>query len=224
MASIAATCRGGAICDVGGGANPQLDPVARRESRYVLLDIDPGELAKAPDDVERVTGDIASPGFEAFAQFDLVLSRTVAEHVADPRAFHHNVHSLLAPGGVAVHFFPTLWALPFVANRIFPEALAERLLLKLQPERVSHGTAGKFPALYHWCRGPSPQQLRRLTSVGFTVKRYVGFFGHDYYRRVPWAGPTLNRWEDHKARVLTRHPHPALTSYGLVVLQRPPAG
>lgn len=49
--------------------------------------------------------------------FDVVESQNVAEHVRDPEAMHHNIHAMLKPGGVAIHFFPTLFAVPFIVNR-----------------------------------------------------------------------------------------------------------
>jgi SAM-dependent methyltransferase len=212
-----------AVCDVGGGPNPLLGPeaVAARDLRYVLLDPLAEQLDKAPPGYETAHADAAAPPPELRGAFDLVLSQWVAEHVEDPPAFHAGIRALLRPGGYAVHLFPTLYAIPFVANLLLPErvagALAGARALTPGPTREPEGRHGKFPAHYRWCRGPSARQVRRLEGAGFEVLEYVGFFGHGYYQRL---GP-LARAEARLADFLVRHPVAQLTSAAVVVLRRP---
>jgi 2-polyprenyl-3-methyl-5-hydroxy-6-metoxy-1,4-benzoquinol methylase len=210
---------GASVLDVGAGANPLLDEafVREHEFSYAILDVDRTELAKAPPSFRRIHADIADCDLALEDAFDLVCSMDVAEHLADPETFHRNVFDLLRPGGVAIHFFPTLYALPFVLNRLAPEGLLRPVLLRLQPDRLEHGLHPKFPALYRWSRGPTRRQLRRFTRLGYEIERYVGYFGHGYYTAVP----VLNRLEQAKAALLSSYPVPALTSYALVVLRRP---
>jgi 2-polyprenyl-3-methyl-5-hydroxy-6-metoxy-1,4-benzoquinol methylase len=210
---------GARVLEVGAGANPLLDDAFVREHdlSYAILDIDHRELDKSASRVRRIQADIAAHDFRPHEAFDLVCSMDLAEHVTDPRAFHRNVFALLRPGGVAVHFFPTLYALPFVLNRLAPERLTRPLLLRLQPDRRERGLHPKFPAYYRWCRGPSRLQLRRFAGLGYEVERYVGYFGHGYYTSVGM----LDRLEQAKAALLAGRPVAALTSYALVVLRRP---
>lgn len=208
-----------AICDVGGGARPLVDEEERRGRRYVVIDIDAEELAKCPDDVERVQADVTTPAFRSPGRFELVVSNTVAEHVMDPEAFHRNVLDLLEPGGTVAHFFPTLWALPYVVNRLLPERLTEPVLLRIQPNRAAEGDEGKFRAYYRWCRGPTRRQVRRFQRLGYEIERYHGYFGHGYY----WPVGPMERLEDWKTRRLLEHPVPALTAYAIVVMRRPRA-
>lgn len=202
------------VCDVGGGANPLLpiDFVKANGLDYVVLDISREELDKAPDGYGKFEADACSPEFSAGEPFDLVVSRFVAEHVHRPDLFHRNVHRALVDGGYAVHFFPTLWALPFILNRALPDWFARRLLLRNHPGRAHN----KFRAYYRWCRGPTRRQCGRFERAGFVIEQYVGYFGHSYY---DFVGP-LQAAEDIFARALTQHPAPALTSYALVVLRR----
>lgn len=208
---------GMSVCDVGGGANPLLDRDTRTRLglAYTVADADAAELAKAPDDVDKALVDITA---QALARsFDAVVSRLLAEHVRDPAAMHRNVYAMLRPGGVAIHFFATLYCTPFVVNRLLPQRVSESLVVLLQPHRVRHGRHGKFRAYYRWCRGPTPRQLARLAGTGFELVDYTAGFGHGYYARVP----LLQRVENAKAGLLVRHPVPALTSYAIVVLRRP---
>jgi 2-polyprenyl-3-methyl-5-hydroxy-6-metoxy-1,4-benzoquinol methylase len=207
------------VLDVGAGANPLLDEAFVREHNvsYAILDVDRGELDKAPSSFRRIHADIAAHDLSLDDAFDLVCSMDVAEHLADPEAFHRNVLRLLRPGGVAVHFFPTFYALPFVLNRVVPETVMRRVLLRVQPDRLEDGLHPKFPALYRWCRGPTRRQLHGFARLGYEVERYVGYFGHGYYVGVR----ALDSLERAKAALLSSHPVPALTSYALVVLRRP---
>ncbi len=211
------TAPGMAICEIGGGANPLLSRDERERLRltYTLIDIDATELAKAPDDLHKVALDITSrplPG-----QFDIIVSKHLAEHVTDPEAMHRHIWAMLRPGGIAIHFFPTLYSAPFMLNRLIPERLAERILLYLQPFRAKGGNQRKFPAYYRWCRGPTRHQIRRLVRTGLDVEEYIASFGHAYYVRAS----VLQRLEDAKTRFLLRHPSALLTSYAVVVLRRP---
>lgn len=208
---------GMSVCEVGGGANPLLsrDERDRLNLTYTIVDIDAEELAKAPDDVRKLELDITLRSLHE--RFDLVVSKQVAEHVRHPEPMHRNICAMLAPGGVAIHFFPTLFSAPFVVNRIIPERLAARVLLRLQPYRSISGKHGKFRAYYRWCRGPTRGQVRRLRRSGFEIDEYVAGFGHTYYCR----SPHLQRLEDAKTQLLLRHPVALLTSYAIVVLRRP---
>jgi SAM-dependent methyltransferase len=210
------------VCDLGGGANPilSLDFIAAHGLRYEILDASAEELAKAPAGYATVQADATDPELGGRnGPYDLIASSFTAEHVAEPARFHANVLELLAPGGHAVHVFPTLYEPAFVANLLTPERLTDSLLRGVQPGREPHGPHAKFPAYYRWCRGPTRRQLRRLRAVGFEVVDYVGYFGHGYFKRIR----TLDRLEQRVAATLVRHPLPGLTSYACVVLRRPPA-
>lgn len=207
------------VCEVGGGANPALSPdfVAEHQLDYLLVDVAEEELAKAPSAYARLVADAASPEFEPPGEYDLVFTITVAEHIRRPDVFHRNVLRVLVPGGRAFHFFSTLYALPFLANRLLPERLADGVLRLVQPGREPEGRHAKFAALYRWCRGPTRRQIARFERTGFRVEEYVGYFGHDYYAKLP----PLHRAEERLASLLVRHPVPLLTTYASVVLRKP---
>lgn len=211
------------VLELGGGANPTLplEFIERHGIEYTVLDISPVELAKAPDGYRKVCCDIGAERLEIDGReggYDLVFSKMLAEHVRNGERMHRNVLALLAPGGKAVHYFPTLYAPPFVVNRLIPETLADRLLQWLEPGREKEGNKGKFPAYYSWCRGPTRHQLRRLRDLGYGIDEYIGFFGHNvYYRKIPVVR-TLHR---RLCEWLVNHPLPGLTSSVYVVLSKP---
>jgi hypothetical protein len=208
------------VCDVGGGARPMLalPQVERYGLHYVVTDVSDEQLQRAADGYRREQADIldsAAVGRLArtHGPFDAVVSRWTAEHVRDGERFHHHVFELLRPGGTALHLFPTLYALPFLVNRVLPPALSSGVLFRTCPARHA-----KFRPYYSWCRGPTQGQLARLRGVGFSIERYTGYFGHAFYRHIrPLAAA-----ERAFTGVMVDHPVPALTSFALVVLRRPP--
>lgn len=212
------------FCDVGGGANPIVSArkIERLGLEYVILDDSPRELEKAPASYQTFNASVLDPTgvSKLLAQrgaFDVVTSRWAAEHMPDGRAFHRQVFDMLRPGGAAVHLFPTLYSPVFLLNRMLPGALSSTLLERgSKGGRSEEGRHAKFPSYYSWCRGPSTRQRARLQSVGFTIERYIGFFGHGYYRRVK----PIDRLHRAVTDVLLAHPLASMTSFALVVLRR----
>jgi SAM-dependent methyltransferase len=205
------------ICDLGGGARPLLGLDAVGDREYALMDISASELAKAPAGYETIVADACAPEPPVREHFDLLVTKTLAEHVPDAERFHRNVHAMLRPGGRALHLFPTLYEPAFVLNLLAPEGLSTKLLLKVQPNRTADGDHGKFPARYRWCRGPTRRQLARFTSLGYRVVEYRGYFGHGY---LSPKNP-LGALDYFVGRRLVAHPIPALCSFAIVELERP---
>lgn len=205
------------VCDIGGGANPVLshDYIKEKGLDYTILDLSEHELNKAPGNYNKILANIASPDFSLDDKYDLMFSKMLAEHISDAKQFHKNVHSCLANNGLAVHFFPTLYTLPFTLNYLFPENLADILFnIFATRDRYQHE---KFPAYYHWCRGPSRKQIQKYISLGYDVVEYRGFFGHSgYYRKIK----VLNKIHEIKTKFLLRHPNPTFTSYAYVILKK----
>lgn len=207
------------VCDLGGGADPvlTLEEIAEAGVDYEVLDIAADQLAKTPDGYRTVLADATAPDFaEHHGPYDLVVSTFVCEHIPAPEAFHRGVREALAPGGRAMHVFPTLYEPAFLLNRLVPERLTERVLHRVQPGREPEGTNEKFEAYYRWCRGPSPKAAARLEGAGFEVLEYTGYFGHAYFERLP----ALQHAADRAWAALVRRPVPALTAYAWVLLRR----
>lgn len=206
------------VIEIGGGANPSFttEQVRALGLDYTLLDISAEELAKAPPGYRTICADISSTNLNIDSEHDFAFSHMLAEHVRDGERFHRNVLRLLRPGGYALHFFPTLWAPPFVANRLLPERAADRVLARLIPGRDRYRQA-KFPAYYDWCRGPTRRQIARFERIGYHVEAYDGYYGHpQYYDRLP----ALRKLHLRTSEFLSRHPRPGLTSFATVLLRK----
>lgn len=205
------------LCDVGGGANPVLSLQFINDNQLdcTVLDISSTELEKAPKGYKKLVQDIEAESFVPTDQFDLVVTKMMAEHLRNGRLFHKNIFSMLKPGGVAIHYFPTLYALPFLVNKLIPERLSSFLLDIFLP-RDRH-QLGKFPAYYSWCYGPTSSMLGMFTETGYEIMQYRGFFGNSYYSRIPII-PNLHTFY---TQFLAKHPTPYLTSFAQVVLRKP---
>jgi SAM-dependent methyltransferase len=173
------------------------------------------ELEKAPKGYKKLVQDIEAESFVPKDEFDLVVTKMMAEHLRNGRLFHKNIFSILRPGGVAIHYFPTLYALPFLLNRLLPERLSSFLVDIFVPR--DRYQLGKFPAYYSWCYGPTPSMLGMLTEIGYEIILYKGFFGHTYYTRIP----VLRDLYEFYNQYLLKHPIPYLTSFAQIVLHKP---
>ena len=209
------------VLEIGSGANPtmSIEDVRRRGIQYITSDIDAVELEKADPVFDTYCMDFSQgeiPG-ELLGKFDLIFSRMVNEHVKDGRLYHSNIFRMLAPGGVAVHAFSTLYSFPLVVNYLMPVKLSAALLSFFSP-RDTHQHA-KFPAYYSWSRGPTARSIQGFRDIGYEVISYTGYFGHEYYMH---RSRLLHRLEQIKSKLLlSKAPLPLLCSYAVVILRKP---
>ena len=173
------------ILELGGGRDPsfRLSDLPTNVSSYTVNDIDAAELALAGPEYRKACFDVTG-NVDAFAgKYDVIFSRTLAEHVRDGKRMHRNVLKLLKPGGVALHMAPTLYAPPFVINRIIPEQLSRSILYAFFPHR--RNDRPKFPAYYSWCLGNRQKMERMLSDLGYAQIRVTNFYGHNYFKKIP---------------------------------------
>ena len=209
------------VLEIGSGANPtmNIEEVRRWGIRYITSDIDPTELEKADPVYATYCVDFsqgAIPG-DLLGKFDLIFSRMVNEHVKDGRLYHSNIFRMLAPGGVAVHAFSTLYSLPLLVNYLMPVRLSAALLNFFSPrDTYQHA---KFPAYYSWSRGPTARSIQGFREIGYDVISYNGYFGHEYYMH---RSRLLHRLEQIKSGLLLKKARwPLLCSYAVVILRKP---
>ena len=165
------------VLDVGGGKEPAISPAMKQ--RYGLditgLDVSADELAQAPaGSFDRtVVGDVASVSIPG--TYDLIFSRAVLEHVADPRAAIANLARVLAPGGTMAHFMPCGNAPFAVLNRMLGNETARRLLFSIFPEKQK---GSGFRAFYRDC---TPSRLSRICREhGLELDKVIPYYNSDY--------------------------------------------
>lgn len=165
------------VLDVGGGKHPaiSLETKQRLGLRVVGLDIAETELVQAPTGVYDaiVVGDVATVNIPG--EYDLVFSRTLLEHVADPRAAIANLASVLARGGIMAHVLPCRNAPFAILNRSLGNRTARRLLFAIFPEKQRNSG---FLAYY---RDSTPARLSRICREnGLEVVKSISYYNSDY--------------------------------------------
>lgn len=204
------------ILEIGAGANPTISPefINKHHLNYTISDVDDNELKKALPVYNRMVVDLSKSLPTEYTKFDLVFSRMVGEHILDAKTFHQNVFTILNQDGLSFHCFSTLYAFPFIINKIIPDGLSDFILDKISA-RDKH-FHGKFKVHYDWSRGPSNKMIERFERIGYEIIEYGGYFGHNYYNKFP----LLNKIEEAKSKILLKFPVPFLTAYAHLILKK----
>lgn len=181
------------IYDFGGGKHPTVDAATKAAlgASLVGVDIDPNELARAPEGTydRTIVADLAT--FRGDGQAGLVICRALLEHVADVPGAYRALASTLQPGGRALLFIPSRNAAFARLNLLLPEGLKRWLLFTVFPE--SQRGQG-FPAFYRRCTPREALDLAR--SVGLEVEAchlywYSNYFSFLLPLHVLWRAWTL---------------------------------
>ena len=158
----------GIVVDVGGGrACSFADRLpAKHALTIVAVDVSPEELA-ANNTVDRtLVADVSRDLPFADGEVDLLVSRTLLEHVPDVEGAARAMARVLKPGSQTIHLLPCRYALFAIVARVVPFDLAKRILHTVIPE--SEGVV-EFDVFYD--RG-HPQALQQaFTDAGFREVR-----------------------------------------------------
>jgi hypothetical protein len=203
------------IAELGAGANPFLTQefIQEKGLNYTLIDVDEEELAKGNNDFQKKIIDFSSEDFKPQEKYDLIFSYMTLEHIQYPKQLHQNVFASLNEGGLAVHFFATLFSLPSCVNIILPESISNKILFFIQKrDQEQHG---KFPAYYRWTLGPVKKNIKRFESVGFQVISYNGYVGHTYFPKKSFFG----KIEAFYSNCLYKIGNPYFSSNAIVILK-----
>jgi 2-polyprenyl-3-methyl-5-hydroxy-6-metoxy-1,4-benzoquinol methylase len=166
------------VFDIGGGGRPCIDMEAKRRLGVTLvgLDVAKEELAKAPLGLYDTTivADITS--YHGGSVADLVVCKSMLEHVSDTGAALAAIARLLRPGGTLLVFGPSRNALYARLNMLLPEAVKRRLLSIFMPGQADH--LG-FPAKYDRC---TPRDFRRLiVGQGLEIEELRPYYVTSYF-------------------------------------------
>lgn len=205
------------LLEIGGGRSPLLSQsqVADAGFHYTVNDISEAELRRCPDWADKACFDVAGDATPP-AQFDLVFSRMVQEHIGSAEKCYRNIFRLLRPGGIALNFHPTLYAAPFVINYLMPSQLSAAVLAVLGSRLTdAEEQYPKFPARYHWCRA-SARVADKLQRIGFSEIFIVPFYGHGYFHRLP----VIRGVDDVLAKFAMARDARLLSSYAYTIVRK----
>lgn len=167
------------IVDVGGGRSCRF--AARRDpslqNRIVCVDVSGDEMQFNRDvDEKRVCDIMQDLPFEA-ESVDLLVSRSVLEHLEQQDRFLANSYRVLKPGGVCVHLFPSKYALFALINQMLPAKISRWLV-----NSVFEGTKGilGFPAIYDKTYDTAFRSA--LAAAGLSVEEIQnGYYQSSYF-------------------------------------------
>lgn len=163
------------VCDIGGGSRPFFNPTEKAQLNLEItgLDIDAEELATAPvGSYDRtICADLTALTETHIFQYDLVICRTVLEHVPDNRRSLETLASMLRPGGNLLIFVPNKFAFFALINRLLPEKEKKAVLFRIFPHK-NDGHSG-FPAYYNRC---TPRELSKLAHVAGLEQKEIRFY------------------------------------------------
>ncbi|CAN5588694.1 hypothetical protein BH20ACT17_BH20ACT17_11510 [soil metagenome] len=155
---------GSTVVDVGGGRTcsfaDELNDLKR--VHVVAVDVSPDELAANTIADATYVADVADQLPFADAETDLVVSRTVLEHVENVERAAHEMQRVLRPGGKSIHLLPCRYALFALVARVLPFWLAKSVLHRLFPD--SRGVV-EFDVYYDRCHPAAIERLFR--EAGF---------------------------------------------------------
>ena len=167
------------IFDIGGGKNPVLSMEEKLalNARVVGVDIDADELDRAPPLIydETICADLRKLDVQNYA--DLIICRTLLEHVEDvPRAFKV-MADVLSEGGELVIFVPNRNAAFARLNRLLPEGAKRWLLKTFDPgSEVDQG----FRAFYDQCTPKDFKRLAEENSLIIVQEKY--YYSSAYFK------------------------------------------
>lgn len=199
------------ILELGAGRYPsfKFSEMPNTVSTYTVNDISEDELSLLPAGYAKACFDVSGNAANFKDTYDVVFSRFLAEHVPDGAAMHRNVYSVLREGGTAFHLIPTLYALPFVINKYFPEKLSYQMLKMLSPRRA---ISPKFPAYYSDCYAEPEKMTNMLLSIGYSEVEIQPFYGHFYYEKIP----VLKEIHEQFSALAARNGWSVLASYAYI--------
>lgn len=159
------------LLDAGCGRTAPILAKFRGQARQ-LIGVDLVEFTTQLDGMQLIKGDLSNTGLPD-ASVDLIMARSVMEHVADPVAVYREMHRVLKPGGHFVFLTANLWDYSALIASIVPNRFHPWIVSKTEG-RQEHDV---FPIQYK-------------TNTKGAVRKYAGGAGFriisfDYLGQYP---------------------------------------
>ena len=170
---------GQTVVDVGGGKSCAFakyrDPA--QKARIIAVDISEEELKHNTDVEEKKVANIEHGLPFGAEEVDLIVSRSVLEHLERLDDFVANSKQALKKGGYFIHLFPSKFAPFSLINQALPHTLSRRVLHFLIPE--SKGIGG-FPTFYKYCYYSGINELLKKHDFEI-VDIHLGYYQQEYF-------------------------------------------
>ena len=151
------------LLDAGCGRGaPVLAKYIGRARRLVGVDL--VDFRDAVPGLELKNGDLAHLDLDD-ASVDIVMSRSVMEHVSDPASVYAEIYRVLKPGGHFVFLTPNLWDYISLIAKIVPNRFHPALVARTEGRKMED----VFPVCY-------------LTNTRNAVGRWADLIGFDIVR------------------------------------------
>lgn len=164
------------LLDAGCGHNA---PLLRKLSPLVKRAIGVDACECDVEGVEYIRGDLARTGLP-YESVDVVVSRSVLEHLPEPITIFTELRRILRSGGRFIFLTPNRWDYASVAAMSIPNRVHPYLVRRLTGRKE----CDTFPTFY---RANTDGAIRRLAgAAGFEVDsiRYLNQYP-EYFRRMP---------------------------------------
>lgn len=169
------------VVDVGGGRSC---PFAKYRSpsagtKIICLDVSMAEMQYNIDVDEKRVADIMRTLPCEDREADLIVSRSVLEHIEDLSLFVKQARRVLKDDGYFIHVFSSKFASFALLNQVLPRRVSRWILDLIVPEKK--GNLG-FPAVYDRCY---PSAIRRLLEGnGFEMVDFALTYRQSHYFEV----------------------------------------
>ena len=178
-----------------------------------LIGVDLVDFADVPPGICVCNADLSGLPL-ADASVDLIISRSVFEHLADPDSVYREFRRVLRPGGRLVFLTPNLWDYASLLARLIPNRFHARIV-KAVEGREEEDT---FPVAY---RTNSRSQIIRLAAQSGMVVESFAYLGQ--YPNYLMFNGALFFLGMHYEKLLRRHEALAFLRGWLLVTLRKPA-
>ncbi len=176
---------GMSILEVGAGSQSLITQEVKKKFllEVVGLDIDGEALKQNTTLNDIIVCDIAdSKAIDQIGRsFEIVLSRSVLEHISDNKRTHRNICKLLNVGGMCLHMYPCYHN---------PHLLTNKMATILLPKKVTDSIKRNlfrikreiFHVHYHMCRMLRKRDRQYLMNLGYEIIEERYYFNPHYYR------------------------------------------
>jgi len=134
-----------------------------------LIGVDLVDFSADLPGVRLVQGDLAATGVES-GSVDIVMARSVMEHVEDPQAVYAEMHRILKPGGAFVFLTANLWDYASLIATVIPNRLHPAIVARTEG-RAEHDV---FPVRYRTNTRGSVARWAQGSGFEVTSFRYLG--------------------------------------------------